>query len=88
MTRYQRVKRALEQAHSDSGDHWKSRELAGKPDAPRGEPMDITPDLDADPASNAESRDERATELEAKRERKQRIAGQLAGLPAGRVQIC
>jgi hypothetical protein len=82
MTRYQQVEQALEQAHSESGHHWESGELTVTLDTPRGESIDITLDLDADPASNAESRYEEATELEAELERKQRIAGQLAALPA------
>jgi predicted transcriptional regulator len=82
MTRYPQVEQALEQAHSESGDHWESGELTVTLDTPRGESIDITLDLDADPASNAESRYERAKELEAELERKQRIVGQLAPLPA------
>ncbi|MFC6955034.1 DUF2250 domain-containing protein [Halorubellus litoreus] len=82
MTRYQRVQQSLEQAHSESGDHWESGDLTVTLDTPRGDPIDITLDLDADPATNAEARYERAKELEAHLERKQRIVDQLAPLPA------
>jgi len=82
MTRYQEVQAALEQARSESGAHWESGELSVTLDTPIGDPIEVTLDLDADVSTNAESRYDRATELEAELERKQRIVGQLAPLPA------
>ena len=82
MTRYQEVQAALEQARSEAGDHWDTGELSVTLDTPTGKPIDITLDLDADVSTSAESRYDRAAELEAELERKQRIVGQLAPLPA------
>ena len=82
LTRYQQVEQALDQARSESGDHWETGELTVSLDTPRGETIDVTLDLDADPASNAQSRYERAKDLEAELERKQEIVGQLAPFPA------
>jgi predicted transcriptional regulator len=82
MTRYQQVEQALAKARSESGDHWETGELTMTLDTPRGEPIEVTLDLDADPASNAQSRYEQAKNLEAELERKERIVGQLAPLPA------
>ncbi|WP_338737859.1 DUF2250 domain-containing protein [Haloplanus salilacus] len=82
MTRYQQVEKALDQARSKSGDHWDTGELTVKLDTPQGEAIDVTLDLDSDPASNAQSRYERAKVLEAELEREQEIVGQLAPLPA------
>jgi len=81
MTRYQQVEQALHQARSESGDHWETGELTVTLDTPREETIDVTLDLDADPSSNAQSRYERAKDLEAELERKQQIVGQLAPLP-------
>ena len=82
MTRYQQVERALDNARFESGHHWETGELTVALDTPRGESIDVTLDLDADPADNAQSRYERATELEAELERKEQIIEQLAPLPA------
>jgi predicted transcriptional regulator len=82
MTRYQQVEQALDQARSESGDHWETGELTVTLDTPRGDTIDVTLDLDADPASNAQSRYERAKDLEAELEREQEVVGQLAPLPA------
>lgn len=82
MTRYQQVEEALTEARGESGDHWETGELTITLDTPHGEAIDVTLELDADPASNAQSRYERAKELEAELERKQQIVGQLAPLPA------
>ncbi|WP_302080626.1 DUF2250 domain-containing protein [Salinibaculum rarum] len=82
MTRYQQVEDALNQARSESGDHWETGELTVTLDTPHGESLDVTLDLDIDPASNAQSRYERAKKLEAELERKEQIVGQLAPLPA------
>ncbi|MFC7116389.1 DUF2250 domain-containing protein [Natronoarchaeum sp. GCM10025703] len=82
MTRYQQVEQALDTARTESGAHWESGELSVMLDTPRGESIDVTLDLDADTASNAQSRYERAKELEAELDRKQRVVGQLAPLPA------
>jgi predicted transcriptional regulator len=82
MTRYQQVESALDRARSESGDHWETGELTVTLETPRGEPIEVTLVLDGDPASNAQSRYERAKDLEAELERKERIVGQLAPLPA------
>jgi len=82
LTRYEQVEQALEQARSESGDHWDSGELSVTLDTPNGRSIDVVLDLDADPASNAQSRYEQAKDLEAELERKQEIVGQLAPLPA------
>jgi predicted transcriptional regulator len=82
MTRYERVEQALATARSESGDHWETGELTVTLDTPHGESIDVTLNLDGDPASNAESRYERAKELEAELERKEQIVGQLAPFPA------
>jgi predicted transcriptional regulator len=82
MTRYQQVERALDNARSESGHHWETGELTVTLDTPRGESIDVTLDLNADPADNAQSRYERVKELEAELERKEQIIEQLAPLPA------
>jgi predicted transcriptional regulator len=82
MTRHQEVEAALDRARSESGDHWETGEVTVTLDTPRGDTVDVTLDLDADAASNAQSRYERAKDLEAELERKERIVGQLAPLPA------
>jgi predicted ribosome quality control (RQC) complex YloA/Tae2 family protein len=82
MTRYQEVEEALDRARSEAGEHWETGELTVTLDTPRGESIEVVLDLDGDPASNAQSRYERAKDLEAELERKERIVGQLAPLPA------
>jgi predicted transcriptional regulator len=82
LTRYQTVDRALAEARAEAGDHWETGDLTVTLETPRGESIDVTLDLEADPASNAQSRYERAKTLEAELERTQRIVGQLAPLPA------
>jgi predicted transcriptional regulator len=82
MTRYETVQQALESARSESGDHWETGELAVTLETPRGESIDVTLDLESDPASNAQDRYDRAKELEAELERRERIVGQLAPLPS------
>jgi predicted transcriptional regulator len=81
MTRYQQVQDALEQARDKDGAHWETGELQITLDTPQGGSIDITLALNDDPASNAQTRYERAKELEAERERKRQIVGQLAPLP-------
>ena len=82
MTRYEQVQQALERARSESGDHWETGELTVTLDTPQGEPIDVTLDLESDPASNAQTRYERAKEIEAELERRRQIVGRLAPLPA------
>ncbi|MFB6299278.1 MAG: DUF2250 domain-containing protein [Halobacteriales archaeon] len=82
MTRYQQVEEALAAARSESGDHWETGKLAVTLETPQGEPIEVTLDIDADAASNVQSRYERAKELKAELERKQRIVGQLTPMPA------
>ena len=82
MTRYNEVEELLETVRSESGGHWETGEVTVTLDTPRGESIDVTLDHDADPATNAQSRYERAKDLEAELERKERIVGQLAPLPA------
>ncbi|MFC6720175.1 DUF2250 domain-containing protein [Halobacteriaceae archaeon SHR40] len=82
MTRYQQVERVLEDAKSSEGEHWETGELVVTLETPQGEEIELTLDLDADTASNAQERYERAKELEAELERKEQIVGQLAPLPA------
>lgn len=82
MTRYQQVEQALTQARTESGDHWETGELTVTLETPHGESIDVTLGLNADPAQNAQTRYERAKDLEAELERKERIVGQLAPLPA------
>ena len=82
MTRYQQVEVVLEDAKSSEGAHWERGELDVTLATPQGEEIELTLALDADTASNAQSRYERAKELEAELERKEQIVGQLAPLPA------
>jgi predicted transcriptional regulator len=82
MTRYQQVEAALDDAKSSEGEHWETGELDVSLETPQGEEIELTLDLDADTASNAQSRYERAKELEAELERKEQIVGQLAPLPS------
>jgi predicted transcriptional regulator len=82
MTRYDEVTAALERARNEAGDHWETNELTVTLETPRGESIDVTLELDADPAANAQARYERAKRLEAELERKRRVVGQLAPLPA------
>lgn len=82
MTRYQQVQQALQRARSEDGDHWETGELKVTLETPQGASIEVTLDLEGDPASNAQARYERAKDLEAERERKEQIVGQLAPLPA------
>lgn len=82
MTRYQQVEQLLAQARDESGEHWETGELTVTLDTPSGEPISITLDFDADPATNAQSRYERANEIGAELERQEQIDEQLAPLPA------
>lgn len=82
MTRIQAVGEALEEARHEAGDHWADGELELTLETPQGESIDVQLDLDADAATNAQSRYERAKELEAQLEQKQAVVGQLAPLPA------
>jgi predicted transcriptional regulator len=82
MTRYEQVEQALEAARERSGEQWETGELPVTLEAPTGESITVTLDFDADPAANAESRYERATELEATLERKQRVVERLQPVPA------
>jgi predicted transcriptional regulator len=82
MTRIQRVDEALERARSEAGDHWDDGELDITLETPQGESIDVTLDLEADAAANAQRRYERVKELEAELEQKQAVVGQLAPLPA------
>ena len=82
MTRYQQVENRLEAARQESGEQWETGELTVTLETPDGEPITLTLDFESDPASNAQSRYERASELEAQLERKERIVDQLAPLPA------
>jgi predicted transcriptional regulator len=81
-TRFDRVEAALERARNESGDHWEAGELTITLETPQGEAIDVTLDLESDPASNAQSRYERAKELEAELERRQEVVGRLAPVPA------
>jgi predicted transcriptional regulator len=81
MTRYGAVESALEEARDTAGDHWEEGEIKLTVDTPQGEPIEITLNLHANVASNAQSRYERAKELEAELERKRQVVGQLAPLP-------
>jgi predicted transcriptional regulator len=82
MTRYEQVEQALERARKRSGDQWETGELPVTLESPTGESLTVTLDFDADPATNAQSRYERANELEAALERKQRVVERLKPLPA------
>lgn len=82
MTRIHEVEATLEEARHEAGDHWDDGELEVTLETPGGEPIDVTLDLDADAASNAQSRYERAKELDAELERKRSVVGRLAALPA------
>jgi len=82
MTRYGQVEAALERARNESGDHWDTGELPVTLETPRGEEIEVALALDADPASNAEARYERANELAGELERRRRVVDQLAPLPA------
>lgn len=82
MTRYETVQQRLQAARESDGEQWETGELTVTLETPHGEEITLTLDFDADPASNARERYERANELEADRERRERIADQLAPLPA------
>jgi len=81
MTRIQRVDDALERARTEDGTHWEERELTVTLETPRGESIEVTLDLDADAASNAQTRYEAAKELEGELERREAVVGQLAPMP-------
>ncbi|MEF8776577.1 MAG: DUF2250 domain-containing protein [Haloarculaceae archaeon] len=81
LTRYDTVEEALARARSESGSHWETGTLSVTLETPRGESIDVALDLEEDPAANAQSRYDRATELEAELDRKQAVVGRLAPLP-------
>ncbi|MFC7077783.1 DUF2250 domain-containing protein [Haloarcula halophila] len=82
MTRLQRVRDELDQARHESGDHWEDGTLPITLETPQGDDIEVTLDLDADAAENAQQRYERAKELEADFERQQAVVGQLTPMPA------
>lgn len=82
MTRYREVEQRLERAREESGEQWETGELTVTLDTPQGEPITLTLDFESDPASNAQSRYDRANDLEAELERRERIVDQLAPMPA------
>ena len=82
MTRYRQVEQALEEAKTTAGEHWETGELTVTLETPERVEIDVVLDLETDTASNAQSRYERAKELEAELERKESVVGQLAPLPA------
>ncbi|MFC7060210.1 DUF2250 domain-containing protein [Halovenus salina] len=82
MTRYQEVEELLARAHDETGDHWETGELPVTLETPAGDSITITLDFEADPATNAQSRYERANELEADLKRQEQVDEQLASLPA------
>ncbi len=80
-TRIETVTEALERARNESGDHWETGELTLALETPTGEEIEVTLDLDRDAAENAQWRYERASELEAKLEEREAVAGELAQVP-------
>ena len=82
MTRYDAVETALSEARETDGDHWETGEIRVTVETPHGEPIEITLDLQADVAANAQSRYEQAKQLDAKLEQRRQVVGQLAPLPA------
>jgi predicted transcriptional regulator len=82
MTRIQAVDDALERARNETGDHWEDGELDLTLRTPQGEDIELELDLDTDAATNAQTRYERAKELESQLEQEQAVVGQLAPLPA------
>ncbi len=81
-TRITAVEQALEHARTQSGDHWEDGELEVSLETPHGETIGVTLNLEEEAPENAQTRYERAKELEAELERKRQIVGQLAPLPA------
>ena len=82
MTRYERVAELLTQAREESGEHWDTGELPVTLETPGGESITVTLEFDADPATNAQSRYDRANELETALERQAKVDEQVAALPA------
>lgn len=82
MTRYSDVEQLLEQAHNEDGEHWETGDLSVTLETPTGESITLTLDFEADSATNAQSRYDRANELEAKLERRAQVDEQVASLPA------
>jgi len=82
MTRIQRVDEALERARGEPGDHWETGTVDLTLETPRGESVDVTLDVETDAASAARRRYERASELEADLERRERVDDRLDPLPA------
>ncbi len=80
-TRIETVQGALEDAHSEDGDHWDRGEITLTLETPTGEDIDVTLDLEASAAENAGRRYERAGELEATLEERRARAGRLAEVP-------
>ena len=82
MTRYQEVEQTLDRARNEAGEHWETEEIETTLETPNGEEIDVTLDLHANPARNAQARYDQVAELEAEQERRQQIADQLDPLPA------
>lgn len=82
MTRRDEVDAALREARNEAGDHWETGELDLTIDTPRGEPIEVTLDLETDATANASARYERAKELELELERRRNRVGKLAPVPS------
>ena len=80
-TRIGAVETALERARSESGAHWETGELTLTLQTPTGEAIDVTLDLEAGAAENAQHRYERVGTLEARLAEREAVAGELAEVP-------
>ncbi len=86
-TRIDTVTAALERARDRPGDHWDDRELDLVLETPTGDPIEVTLDLDASAAENAQRRYERAGELAATLDEREAVAGPLAAVPPEPVAV-
>lgn len=82
VTRYSEVEQALERARSEEGPHWETGELELTIETPSGEPIELSIDLESEPDRAAQWRYDRASELEAERDRRAAIDDRLDPLPA------
>jgi predicted transcriptional regulator len=82
LTRFETVRAALERARSESGDHWEAGGVDLTLETPAGEPIELTVDIDRAPGESAAARYDRAAEIEAELDRRERVTDRFDPLPA------
>jgi predicted transcriptional regulator len=81
LTRIDRVEEALSTARSREGEHWETGELVVSLETPAGEAVEVTLDIEASAAENAQRRYDRASDLAATLEEREAVDDRVAAVP-------